>query len=79
MAAAAGTQPPVALPGLPADTTSPQQPFSSSLQAPKDAFDAANFNAVAYINEMFPTGESCRTALPVLQTPALQLFSGRLA
>ena len=32
------------------------QPFQGSLQIQKDAFDAANFNAVAYINEMFPTG-----------------------
>ena len=30
--------------------------IKKTLQPAKDVFDGENFNAVAYINEMFPTG-----------------------
>lgn len=42
----------------PVSPLSPSSPITAkkTLQPAKDAFDADNFNAIAYINEMFPTG-----------------------
>ena len=36
------------------------RPSNEQTSKPKDVFDQDNFDATAYINEMFPTGDSLR-------------------
>ena len=36
------------------------RPSNEPLSKPKDVFDQDNFDATAYINEMFPTGNLLR-------------------